>query len=87
MKKDINKTKLLIGVLISVIVVLLGFVIYAFVISPSITSFVVEAQTQGYEYAILQIAQQASECQQVPLTIGNQTINLVSVDCLNLASN
>ena len=36
----------------------------------------------GYEQAILQVAQQVSTCQQVPLTIGEQTINVVAVECL-----
>ena len=36
----------------------------------------------GYEQAIVQIAQQAVTCQQVPLNIQNQTINLVAVQCL-----
>lgn len=36
----------------------------------------------GYEQAIVQIVQQAATCQQVPLRIGNQTINIIAVECL-----
>jgi len=36
----------------------------------------------GYEQAIIQIIQQAVTCQQVPLRIENQTINIIAVDCL-----
>ena len=36
----------------------------------------------GYEQAIIQIAQQAATCQQVPLRIQNQTLNIIAVDCL-----
>lgn len=36
----------------------------------------------GYEQAIVQLAQQASTCQQVPLKVENQTINIIAVDCL-----
>ena len=36
----------------------------------------------GYEQAILQVMQQAVTCQQVPLTIENQTINIIAVGCL-----
>jgi len=36
----------------------------------------------GYEQAIIQIMQQAVTCQQVPLTIRNQTINIIAVGCL-----
>ncbi len=38
----------------------------------------------GYQQAILQIAQEAAKCNQVPLIIGNQTLNIVWVDCLNM---
>lgn len=39
----------------------------------------------GYEQAIIQIAQKAVTCEQVPLTIENQTISLIAVDCLKQA--
>lgn len=40
----------------------------------------------GYEQAISQIIQIASSCQQVPLRMNNQTINIVSVECLQQQS-
>ena len=36
----------------------------------------------GYEQGIIQVAQQALTCQEVPLRIENQTISLIAVDCL-----
>jgi len=36
----------------------------------------------GLEQTVLQIAQMASTCQQVPLVVGNQTMNIIWVDCL-----
>ena len=36
----------------------------------------------GYEQAIVQLMQQAMTCQQVPVYVENQTINLVAVECL-----
>ena len=36
----------------------------------------------GYEQAIIQVIQQAVTCQQVPLIVGNQTINMIAVECL-----
>lgn len=36
----------------------------------------------GYEQAVLQVAQQVATCQQVPLRVDNQTINIVAVECL-----
>ena len=36
----------------------------------------------GYQQAILKIVQQAVSCQQVPLYVGNQTLNVIAVKCL-----
>jgi hypothetical protein len=40
---------------------------------------------QGYQQAVLQIANGAVTCQQVPLVVGDKTINLIAVDCLKVA--
>ena len=40
----------------------------------------------GYQQAVLEIVQQAATCQAVPLFVGNQTINLIAVECLQQAS-
>ena len=37
---------------------------------------------EGYEQAVIQLAQQLATCQQVPINVGNQTINAVAVECL-----
>ncbi|MBW2990014.1 hypothetical protein KY358_06895 [Candidatus Woesearchaeota archaeon] len=36
----------------------------------------------GYEQAVITIIQQAATCQQVPVFIQNQSMNLVAVECL-----
>lgn len=36
----------------------------------------------GYGQAILQVMQQASTCQSVPLFAGNATINIVAIECI-----
>jgi len=77
-----NKTGLIIGILLLVIAVLLIIMVYAFAVKPAITGNIIKAQNEGYEYAFIQIAQQAITCQPVPLRIGNQTINMVAVECL-----
>jgi predicted negative regulator of RcsB-dependent stress response len=41
--------------------------------------------TLGYQQAIVDVAQLASTCQQVPLVLGNVTINMIAVDCLQQA--
>lgn len=42
----------------------------------------VQGIQQGYEEAVIQLAQQVSTCEQVPLRIGNQSINVIAVGCL-----
>jgi hypothetical protein len=37
---------------------------------------------KGYEQAIIQLMQQASTCQQVPIYVENQTLSLIAVNCL-----
>jgi len=38
--------------------------------------------TLGYQQAIVDVARLAATCQPVPLNIGNQTINMIAVECL-----
>jgi len=40
----------------------------------------------GYEQAITQLVQQAATCQQVPVTVQDQTLNLVAVECFQQAA-
>lgn len=39
----------------------------------------------GYEQAITQVFQQALTCQQIPIYVENQTVNLIAVECLQLS--
>ncbi|MBU5574966.1 MAG: hypothetical protein QXF15_00500 [Candidatus Aenigmatarchaeota archaeon] len=41
-----------------------------------------QGYNEGYAQAIIQIVQQASTCQQVPLIVGNSTMNIIAVNCL-----
>ncbi len=41
--------------------------------------------TYGYQLAVIQLLQQASTCQSVPVTANNVTLNLVAVECLQQA--
>ena len=76
-----NKNVLIVA-LILIIVVLLGIVLYAFVIRPQISGYNVEKQQQGIDFAVVSIMQRAAQCQTVPLTYGNVTLNLIAVECL-----
>jgi len=80
-----SKTNLIITVLALLVVILGGIVAYSFVAKPFITGYAVNAQNQGIELAVVSIMQQASSCQPVPLTYGEQTINLIAVECLQQA--
>lgn len=77
-----EKRDILVMSLVIVVVLLLGFLAYLFLINPALNGLVTRGQNEGYQYAMLSLAQQAATCQQVPLTIGNQTITLFAVECL-----
>ena len=80
-----DKRKVLITILVAIIVILAAIIVYAFVISPAFTGFVAQKQnigySVGYQQAFLDIMQQAVTCQPVPLTFGNQTINIKAIGC------
>ncbi len=83
MKQD--KNKIIILSLIVIVTLLLGIIGYTFFISPAVNGLVVQGQNQGIQYTIYSIAQRAATCQQVPLQVENQTINLIAVECLQQA--
>ena len=80
MKED--KSKILVLCLIAIIVILLGFVMYSFVVRPALNGYAVRLRNEGLQYAVTSIMQQAITCQPVPLTFQDQTINMIAVDCL-----
>jgi len=80
-----EKSRIVILVLVFVILLMGVFMAYLLLVRPAVTGYAVRAQQQGVEFAILSIMQQAATCQQVPLTFGNQTINLVAIECLQQA--
>ena len=84
-KISLKKMKVLVAFLVLIIVVIGGFLIYTFVIAPSISGYVVDKQNEGVQFALVSVFQAAGNCQQVPLTFNNQTINLVAVECLQQA--
>ncbi len=83
-----DKTKITMTVLIAVVVILASIVIYAFIVSPRISGYIIDKQQEGYNYAVINIAQIATQCQEpIPLIIGQneqgneQVIHLVAVEC------
>jgi len=82
MRENKSRVGLIIGILVLIIVGLLITIAYVFVAKPIFTGYIVEAQNQGYEQALIQVAQEAATCQQpIPITIGNQTVNIVALRC------
>lgn len=81
-----DKRDKLILILVSVIVVLLIVLAFVFLVRPAMNGMVVQGQNQGYTYAFQQIFSLAAQCQQVPITYENQTINLIAVECLQKQS-
>ena len=78
-----EKRDILVLSLVIALVLLLGFLGYLFVISPALNGLVTRGQTEGYQYAVLTIAQQAAACPTagVPLAVGNTTMSLVALEC------
>ena len=78
-----KKPKVVITILILVIVMLAGLIIYLLGVRPAISGYAVKLQNEGYAYAFALIMQQATtSCQAVPLTFGNQTVQVINVECL-----
>ena len=73
---------MVISILIILVIALAAMVLYAFVLKPAVSGYAVKVQNQGIEYALSTVAQLSSTCQVVPITIGNQTTNLINVNCL-----
>ena len=66
----------LIAVLVAVIIILVGVIIYAFVIKPAYTGYVVDRQVEGYNICVTNLISQLQQNGFVQLTLGNQSIYL-----------
>ena len=80
MAKD--KRDVLVLSLFLIIVLLLGVVGYTLLLKPAISGLVTQERNQGIQYTITAIAQQAATCKTVSLPVGNQTMDLIWVNCL-----
>lgn len=87
--KSLNKTVLailILAVLLIAAVVYISIDKYNAKKQKDQLSIFQQGAQYGYAQAVIQLAQQASTCQQVPVQVGNQTINLVAVECLQAAA-
>jgi len=86
LKEYMNKKIKIIAVVLAVLLFLsLGYIIYERIVmwnqQKDVSIFQSGAQL-GYEQAVSQLFQQAQSCQQVPIFVNNQTINIIAVECL-----
>jgi hypothetical protein len=85
MEMRINRLKiitLVLAVLLIITLVYIALDIYQQGKQQEQLLFFQQGAQYGYEQAILQIVQQATTCQQVPLLVGNDTISIIAVGCL-----
>jgi len=73
----VNKTNVLIAILVAVIVILAGIMLYAFVIKPKISGYTIQKQSEGVQLAVNYILAQLRQNGFVPIQVGNQTLILV----------
>jgi len=72
---------IIISVLLILLVLTIGYIVYSKYLEK-MEDKKLEFFQAGYSKAILDVAQQVSTCQQIPLKVGNQTINILDVRCL-----
>jgi hypothetical protein len=77
-----DKRDVLIWILALVVVVLLIVLAYIFLVKPALNGLVVEGYYMGQNEAVSSIIEYTKTCQQLPLTYGNETVNIIAVNCL-----
>ena len=81
----VTKQRLVILFLVAALVVSLAYIAvnrYEEARQSEQTNIFQQGLQTGYQQAIIEMMQQASTCQQVPLYAGNTTLKIVAVDCL-----
>jgi amino acid permease len=82
MNKKINT---IVAVLAILLILAVGYITYGFYGNwkqEKDFGIYQEGAQLGYEQAVAQLFQGAAQCQQVPVTYMNQTINIIAVECL-----
>lgn len=80
MKQD--KTRVLIIGLILTVVILLGIILVVLVIKPAVNGYLTKTYQTGMKDVVFSIVSEAAQCKQIPLTFNDQTVTLVSMECL-----
>ena len=76
-----EKKDFLIVILIGIILIVGGFYVN-YKMNVSKQQEAIQNAKFGYEQAIIEIASIVSQCKTMPITVGNVSINLVAVECL-----
>jgi hypothetical protein len=85
LNKKLNKNSVIFTILI---LLLIGSFTYIFLQEYSSWKFKKEAMIYqqgaqyGYEQTVKFLYEQVLSCQQIPLTVQNETINIIAVECL-----
>ena len=84
MKRD-KKIILILSIILAVLI-LGNLFVYLFLIKPSMNGLVIlgrsQGWNQGYGFAVASLMQEALSCEPVPVTLGNQAINVIALECL-----
>lgn len=84
--ESFNLKKLVLPVYIVVSAVFMLAVIYSYANGVIYKSGLTTGQQQGYEAAVVELAQQISaKCEAVAITVGEQQINVINTACLQSA--
>lgn len=90
MVSQVSKKNILIIVLVILLLVALGYIGYSYYDQKQLTkqTIILQQGAQiGYQQAVLQLYSEAIKCNSVPVTIQNQTINLIAIECLQQSLN
>lgn len=86
--KNVTRNPMITWILAGLLIIVVGYLITAQFQAKQqqkdIAIFQQGGQT-GYQQAIVDIINRALTCEQVPLFVQNQTINLIAVECLQAA--
>lgn len=79
------KRKIIIWILVIALLIILGILAYFFLITPMINGFIIAGYNQGVTSAVNYLIDKSTACQPIPVTMGNQTTNLIAIECLTQA--
>lgn len=84
--KGTSVTIIILALLLVVAVAYIGYQQYQKKSTEKQNTLLQQGAQIGYQQAALQLYQEAVKCNQVPVTIQNQTINVIAVECLQAAA-